>query len=68
MWEELLPHIIDCAPSDHHHHHPIIKYFRFRRLITSSQVDIRFYGGIAIGYDDADHDDNKDDENANKQV
>ena len=24
LWEELLPHIIDCAPSDHHHHHPIM--------------------------------------------
>ena len=21
LWEELLPHIIDCDPSDHHHHH-----------------------------------------------
>ena len=43
------------------------QYLRFRWLITSSQ-DIWFYGVIAIGYDDADHDDDKDDENADKQV
>ena len=43
-------------------------------MISSCRVDIRFHGGFANGYDDADlddvadHDDDKDDENADDQV
>ena len=49
-------------------------FFLFCRLISSCRVDIRFHGGFANGYDDADlddvadHDDDKDDENADDQV